>query len=102
EDGVVDGAGVDERSMQLFHNGVQLGTCGSDPGCNRAADTWTFHTLSFSEFALAGSPPPVCATFAKPKLTLGKELPPAGDDTLSFSGIMPAPATPPDPDVNGL
>lgn len=43
-----------------------------------------------------------CASFEKPKLTLGKLAPPAGDDTLTFTGSLVAPLTPPDPDAHGL
>lgn len=101
-DGVVDGVGVDERAMTLFHDGVVIGTCSTDPGCDRTANRWTFRTASFSEFALAGPPPPACAAFSKPTLVLGKALPPAGDDTLAFAGSLAAPAVSPAPDIAGL
>ncbi|MCC6763048.1 MAG: hypothetical protein IT293_00150 [Deltaproteobacteria bacterium] len=101
-DGIVDGTNVAERGMTLRHDGVPIGACATDAGCDRTLNQWSFHVLSFSELALAGSPPPVCATFAKPRLTLGKMLAPGGDDTLAFVGILPAPPSPPDADVAGI
>ncbi len=101
-DGLVDVINADERQLKLYHDGVLVSTCGTDPGCDRTANTWTFATLSFSEFTLAGPPAAPCATFDKPKLVLGKILAPAGDDTLTFGGTMPAPMSPPDPDLGGF
>lgn len=43
-----------------------------------------------------------CTTIAKPKLGLGKILPPGGDDTLAFAGRLPLAATARDPDLGGL
>lgn len=48
------------------------------------ANTWTVDVASFSEYVLEAAS---CATFTAPKLTLGKILPPAGDDTLGFPAI---------------
>jgi hypothetical protein len=101
-DGLVDGNGAEERSLTLFHDGVVSGQCSTDPGCDRGANTWPFSTTSFSEFAVAGTPPPDCTLFGKPRLVLGKTRLPTGDDTLAFSGTLPAPAAAPDPDLAGL
>jgi hypothetical protein len=35
-----------------------------------------------------------CAAVDKPKLSIGKVLPPTGDDTLAFKGVMNIPTTP--------
>jgi cysteine-rich repeat protein len=108
-DGVVDGLGVDETTLKLYKNGVAItGQCGGvtyQPAsctaacCDTAANTWSIDVSSFSEYVLDAAS---CATFAKPKLTLGKILPPGGDDVLAFAGNLPSPATPPDPDLHGL
>ena len=108
-DGLVDGVGVDETTLKLYKNGLAItGQCGGlayQPGtcstvcCDTTANTWNVAVASFSEYVLDAA---TCATFEKPKLTLGKILAPAGDDTLAFAGALPAPATPPDPDLHGL
>jgi len=108
-DGVVDGLGIDEGTLEVYKNGLaitgqcrgaayQPGTC-SAACCDSAANTWTVSVSSFSEYVLDAVS---CAAFDKPKLTLAKILPPAGDDGLAFAGSLPAPATPPDPDLHGL
>jgi hypothetical protein len=107
--GFVDGLGVDEGTLRLYRNGVAFtGQCRNvayQPGsctarcCDVVANTWTVKVASFSEYALDAA---VCAPYETARLTLGKILAPAGDDTLTFTGAFAAPATPPDPDVHGL
>ncbi len=107
--GFVDGLGVDEGTLRLYRNGVAItGQCRNvayQPGrcttecCDVAANTWTVKISSFSEYALDAAS---CAPYETAKLTLGKILAPAGDDTLVFTGAFTAPAAPPDPDVHGL
>jgi cysteine-rich repeat protein len=108
-DGIVDGLGIDEKTLKLYKNGLAItGQCGGlayQPGtcstacCDSVANTWNASVSSFSEYVLDAAS---CTAFAKPKLTLAKILPPAGDDSLAFSGTLPASATPPDPDLHGL
>ncbi len=108
-DGIVDGLGIDEGTLQLYKNGLaitgqcrglayQPGTC-STACCDSAANIWIVRVSSFSEYVLDAVS---CAAFAKPKLTLAKILSPAGDDGLAFGGSLAVPATPPDPDLHGL
>ncbi|HEV7733480.1 MAG TPA: hypothetical protein VGR62_15035 [Candidatus Binatia bacterium] len=55
-DGQVDGLGLDERLLALFRDGTQITpTCLDDPGCDRAGNSWSFRTTSFSELAIAGT-----------------------------------------------
>lgn len=109
QNGIVDGLGVAESTLRLFRNGVAItGQCSEaahQPAtcttacCDPTANTWTMAVATFSEYALDAAP---CASFEKPKLTLGKLLAPAGDDTLTFTGSLVAPVAAPDPDVHGL
>jgi len=109
DDGLVDGLGVDEGTLRLYRNGVGItGQCrnaGYQPGtcvtrcCDQVANTWTVQVSAFSEYALDVQS---CAPYQTAKLTLGKILAPAGDDTLAFSGALAAPAPPPDPDAHGV
>ncbi|MCC6847359.1 MAG: hypothetical protein IT294_02570 [Deltaproteobacteria bacterium] len=101
-DGIVDGTNVAERTLTLRHDGVPIGSCATGAGCSRTLNQWSFHVVSFSELAIVGSPPPLCATFGKPKLRLGKMLAPGGDDTLAFAGVLPAPPIALDADVAGV
>jgi len=109
ENGFVDGLGVDEGTLRVYRNGsaitgqcrtpaYQTGTCTTEC-CDVVANTWAVNVSSFSEYVLDAD---VCATYEKPKLTLGKLLAPQGDDTLTFTGMFVAPASPPDPDLKGV
>lgn len=109
DDGFVDTLGVDEGVLRLYRNGLALtGQCRNAayrPGsctskcCDVAANTWTVKVSSFSEYVVDAA---ACASYATAKLTLGKILPPSGDDMLVFTGTFSASSTPPDPDVHGL
>ena len=109
DDGRVDGLGVDEGSLRIYRNGAGItgqcrnvayrpGTC-TTRCCDPVANTWTVQVSAFSEYALDAQS---CAAYQTAKLTLGKILAPAGDDTIAFTGAFAAPAMPPDPDAGGL
>ncbi len=54
-DGVVDGTHVQERVLVISKDGRAItDRCQNDPGCDRAANTFTFQVSSLSQFALVG------------------------------------------------
>lgn len=106
---IVDGTTVNELDLRVYKDGVPLTlACGAMPicpalandCCDQLSNLIQVRIFSFSEVVLVAGAP--CAAATAAKLSLSKMLPPAGDDGLAFAGVLPAPSTPPDPDLAGL
>jgi ELWxxDGT repeat protein len=111
---------VDELFLRVWRNGKQAGTCGNSPQtlctsdlpcpsggfcnlkrcaealppcgtsalcCDTATNRWTVKVRSFSGYSLGVD----CAPIDDPRLRITRLGPPAGDDRLTFTGMLTLP-----------